>query len=184
MSCPLNICDGSGILGDPQHGHASYCRCGIARERDRDERERRNRIQRVLDALNVTARHATEVSVEFLRGMAARMCMSYEKYGAVREAYPHKLDALASSEQRVKKYKETGNTEYLIDAANFLMIEFMCPRHRDAHFRATDSSESPGRINTLGQVVGAEANTTARENIRRGGARGTTSGGFYRHEGD
>lgn len=38
-----------------------------------------------------------------------------------------------------------GNTEYLVDAANFLMIEFMHPAHPKAHYRATDKEGSPGR---------------------------------------
>lgn len=44
----------------------------------------------------------------------------------------------------VDKYRETGNTEYLCDAANYLMFEFMFPSHEKAHFRATDSKESAG----------------------------------------
>lgn len=39
-----------------------------------------------------------------------------------------------------------GNTEYLVDAANFLMIEFMHPAHLVAHFKATDNTGSPGRV--------------------------------------
>lgn len=42
----------------------------------------------------------------------------------------------------VDKYIEMGNTEFLCDAANYLMFEFMYPQHEKAHFRATDSSES------------------------------------------
>jgi hypothetical protein len=38
-----------------------------------------------------------------------------------------------------------GNTEYLIDAANYCMIEFLYPKHPDAFFRPTDSDESNGR---------------------------------------
>jgi hypothetical protein len=45
---------------------------------------------------------------------------------------------------RTEKYKDTGNTEWLVDAANFLMFEFMYPKHRKAHFRATEGGESPG----------------------------------------
>ena len=92
----------------------------------------------------------TQVSEQFLSGMVARMEMSYFKYGDVAEAYPHKIDALASLDQRLKKYQDTGNTEFLIDAANFCMIEFMFPRKEGAFFQATDSDQSPGRTTTLG----------------------------------
>lgn len=88
---------------------------------------------------------ASEVSEEFIQGMRNRMAMSYFKYGAVRDAYPHKVSALESLRKRLANYEETGNTEWLMDVANFAMIEFMCPAHHRAHFRATDSKESPGR---------------------------------------
>ena len=91
----------------------------------------------------------SEVSAEFLQGMAARMDVSFHKYGKVKDAYPHTLDALASMADRIKRYRETGNTEWLIDAANFAMIEYMRPSHPEAHFRATDSDESPGRVSRM-----------------------------------
>lgn len=71
--------------------------------------------------------------------------MSYLKYGPVSQAYPHKVNALHSLLDRIRKYESTGNTEYLVDVANFAMIEFMHPAHKEAHFEATDSSGSPGR---------------------------------------
>ena len=92
----------------------------------------------------------TQVSEQFLKGMVARMEMSYFKYGDVSDAYPDKIDALESLKQRVKKYLDTGNTEFLIDAANFCMIEFMFPKIKGAFFEATDSDQSPGRVTTLG----------------------------------
>lgn len=92
----------------------------------------------------------TQVSKTFLDGMIARMEMSFFKYGDVAEAYPEKIDAMASLEQRLKKYADTKNTEFLIDAANFCMIEFMFPRLPGAFFQATDSDQSPGRTTTLG----------------------------------
>lgn len=87
----------------------------------------------------------SEFSEDFLQGMVNRMGVSHAKYGRVRDAYPEKVNALDSLRLRLKTYAETGNTEFLIDAANFAMIEFLCPSHPDAHFRATDSQESPGR---------------------------------------
>lgn len=92
----------------------------------------------------------SEVSVTFLQGMVDRMGLSYFKYGLVEEAYGPRVvnrgDALRSMRKRLDKYRETGNTEWLMDAANFDMIEFMFPDHEEAHFRPTDADESPGRI--------------------------------------
>ena len=92
----------------------------------------------------------TQISDQFLKGMVARMEMSFFKYGDVKEAYPEKIDAIASLQQRLKKYSETGNTEFLMDVANFAMIEFMFPRKEGAFFQATDSDQSPGRTTKLG----------------------------------
>ena len=110
---------------------------------------------------------ATEFSEMFAQGMADRMAMSYSKYGAVADAYPHKMDAIASLHKRLERYAETGNTEFLMDVGNFAMIEFMHPRHARAHFTPKDSSDSPGRVNTSGELTHA-ANTHERELIRVG----------------
>lgn len=90
--------------------------------------------------------HLNEVSAPFIEGMKNRMYVSFYKYGAVRDAYPAKADALKSLELRLAKYRETKNTEFLLDAANFAMIEFMCPSIEGAFFQGTDSDQSPGRI--------------------------------------
>jgi len=95
----------------------------------------------------------SEYSQQFLDGMVARMGVSYYRYGALKKAYPHKVNAIESLKERLKWYLEgneakgipAGNIEYLMDVANFAMIEFMLPAHPDAHYKGTDSKESPGR---------------------------------------
>ena len=88
---------------------------------------------------------STEFSEKFVDGMKNRMEVSYYKYGPIKEAYPHKVDAIKSLELRLKKYKEDGNLEHLMDIANYAMIEFMLPAHPQAKFYATDDGGSPGR---------------------------------------
>jgi hypothetical protein len=64
-----------------------------------------------------------------------------------------------------RKEIAAGNTEYLIDAANMAMIEFMRPQINGAVFRAADSDESPGvRGVTVGELKRAaeELSTTIR----------------------
>ena len=99
---------------------------------------------------------ASEFSREFVQGMAHRMTVSYHKYGLVSPA--SKIDMIESLEKRLALYKETGNTEWLMDVANFAMIEFMHPRHPDAHFEGTDSDASPGRVLRGTGVETAEPN--------------------------
>jgi hypothetical protein len=76
--------------------------------------------------------------------MVDRIATSHYKYGNMSEKYPHEINSLATCNDRIALYRKTGNTEFLIDAANQLMIEFMYPSHKKAHFRPTDSNESPG----------------------------------------
>ncbi len=74
-----------------------------------------------------------------------RVAVSMYKYGSAQDNFGMKLvNALESHDLCIKKYLETGNTEYLCDAANYLMFEFMYPQRKGAFFRATDSSESAG----------------------------------------
>lgn len=111
----------------------------------------------------------SEFSLPFVQGMLDRMGVSFCKYGKVADAYPSRVDAVESLKKRLDKYAETGNTEWLMDVGNFAMIEFMRPRHPQAHFRGTDSHESPGRM--------FEGTMTDRRNdaeVRK----------LYKHEGD
>jgi hypothetical protein len=67
--------------------------------------------------------------------------MSFYKYGAMEENYKTEktMDALRNIEKRLQKYRETGNTEFLADIANFAMIEFKYPQHPNAHYKPTDN---------------------------------------------
>lgn len=87
----------------------------------------------------------TEFSQRFVQGMADRMAVSYCKYGAAADAYPHRVSAINSLLARVQKYQDTGNTEWLMDVANFAMVEFMYPSDGSC-YTPTDSAASPGRV--------------------------------------
>jgi len=95
----------------------------------------------------------SEISPEFLQGMVNRMMVSLHKYGEVADAYPDRVDATGCMAQRLAEYHKTGNTEHLIDLANYAMIEFMLPARPDAHFSPTDSDGSPGRISSSGEIT-------------------------------
>lgn len=85
----------------------------------------------------------TEWSDEFIKLQKNRIATAYFRYGSAKEN-SGLINRLESAARRIQKYKETGNTEWLVDAANNLMFEFMYPQHPKAHFRATNSDESPG----------------------------------------
>lgn len=107
---------------------------------------------------------ATEFSAKFVELMQNRMIVSFYKYGKLTDAYPHKVDAIGSLGERLIKYSETGNTEWLVDAANFLMIEFMHPRHPKAHFEGTDDDASPGRREVKGGLLTKRDNQSVGKN--------------------
>lgn len=102
----------------------------------------------------------TEFSDPFVQGMKDRMVVSFYKYGPLAEAYPHKVNAITSLTDRLRKYAETRNTEFLIDAANFAMIEFMHPSVDGAFFAGTDDDQSPGRRAARTGTVDKRDNTT------------------------
>lgn len=82
----------------------------------------------------------TEWSYKFEELMKQAMIMSYHKYGALRKNHSKEnnhMDAIANLKKRLEKYEETGNTEFLVDVANFAMIEFVHPQHENAHFKGT-----------------------------------------------
>ena len=88
---------------------------------------------------------ATEYSTAFDELCKKSMIVGYYKYGSVRKNLNGGYeDVINSLEIRLKAYKETGNTEFLADIANFAMMEFMYPQHPKAHYKPTDSGESPG----------------------------------------
>lgn len=83
----------------------------------------------------------TEYSERFDKIRKGMMVVSYFKYGVMRENYDKFkcMDAIGNIEKRLEKYKETGNTEFLADIANFAMIEFMYPSIEGAKYTPTDS---------------------------------------------
>ncbi len=90
---------------------------------------------------------SSEYSTKFDELRKNRVETSYFKYGSAKKNFSTgNVNALESMKLCVEKYIETGNTEFLCDAANYLMFEFMYPQHERAHFRATDSSESAGIV--------------------------------------
>lgn len=83
----------------------------------------------------------TEYSERFDKIRKDMMVMSFYKYGSLKDNYDNYkcMDALGNIEKRLQRYKETGNTEFLADVANFAMIEFMYPSIEGAKYQPTDS---------------------------------------------
>lgn len=83
-------------------------------------------------------------SKKFVEGMKNRITTSHYKYGRADKTYPELAQALECAKERIQEYEKTKNTEYLIDAANFCMLEFMYPCLENAKFEPADSDKSIG----------------------------------------
>ncbi len=59
----------------------------------------------------------------------------------------------------MSKYRVTGNKHFLVDAANFAMIEAMHPGRKDgAEWASNDAADSPGRTTASGHRLVQEDN--------------------------
>ena len=97
-----------------------------------------------------------EYSLDFDEKRKYRVKVSYHKYGSAKQNFSTgNVHTIPTMELCVKKYQETGNTEYLLDAANYLMFEYMYPQIKGAYFKATDSKDSAG-------IVGLSVNEAKR----------------------
>lgn len=66
-----------------------------------------------------------------------RMIMGFFRYGGIR-GNKKKYANIESAILRLKKYQETGNSEFLVDASNLCMIEFTQENHPKFHFNSVD----------------------------------------------
>ena len=85
-----------------------------------------------------------EYSEEFDTKRKNVIIVSYHKYGPSKENFKKGMvDAIGSLKKNLKKFEETGNTEYLVDVANYAMFRYMYPQGNES-YRPTDSNQSAG----------------------------------------
>lgn len=85
-----------------------------------------------------------DFSEAFIAKMKNAIEMSHYKYGWASKTYPELAQAHKCIEQRLELYQKTHNTEYLVDVANFAMLEFLYPAFPDSKYIPTDSDKSCG----------------------------------------
>ena len=81
---------------------------------------------------------ATEWCDAFDVARRYRMLIGAFRYGLLSDPAKWRYDFLGGLRKKLDHYRRTGNTESLVDASNYLMLEFMRPSHPAAHFRAED----------------------------------------------
>lgn len=90
----------------------------------------------------------SEYSEQFDKERKYRVEISYHKYGPARDNFAGgRVDAIKTAELCLDAFKKDGNTEHLVDAANYLMFRFMYPWPGES-FNPTDSSGSVGTVGT------------------------------------
>lgn len=91
---------------------------------------------------------AENYSEEFDQLRKNRVEVSTHKYGPSKKNFGEgRVDAVKTAELCIAKFQKTHNTEYLVDAANYLMFRFMYPLPGE-FFAATQSSETAGTVGT------------------------------------
>jgi hypothetical protein len=84
----------------------------------------------------------TEWSPAFERLMRNRLIMGALRYGRLKAPGKPQYDRLKSIVDRVGKYRESGNLEYLVDIANLALLEFEEGVHPKKHFAAIDDTQT------------------------------------------
>jgi len=87
------------------------------------------------DVLNL---YSENWSSEFENLMRNRLIMGALRYNSKRLKTGNKYDLIASIKSRINKYEATGNKEWLVDVANYCLLEFVNETHPNAHFEAID----------------------------------------------
>lgn len=105
-----------------------------------DQQEKTGEVERIKDPP-----HFDKL---FLALMLKRM-QSKRDTGNLAENYPSKIRALDTVLQRLDQYVRSGNTAHLVDAANFLWVEFMYPSHDAAHFTPIDRPQPRVTVDSL-----------------------------------
>lgn len=84
----------------------------------------------------------TEWSPLFERLMRNRLLMGAFRYGTMEEkranATKNRWDLLGAVKLKIEMYEKTGNTEYLVDGANYFLLAFEFDPHPNKHFHALD----------------------------------------------
>lgn len=91
-----------------------------------------------------------QMSSRFVELMTNRMVMGTLRYGRWQDNKKNgtRYDRVGSIRKRLQLFEETGNSEYLVDIANFAMIEFEISDHPNLHFSPKDDDgEHVKRIN-------------------------------------
>jgi hypothetical protein len=75
---------------------------------------------------------------EFLQRMVNRMAAGFHRYGPAQKEQKY----MTRINLCWKKYKRTGNCEFLYDLANYALLESLAPENKKFHFNPEQGSAS------------------------------------------
>jgi hypothetical protein len=92
------------------------------------------------EPVNITELAKTQMSSRFVELMTNRMVLGTLRYGRWQDNKKNgvKYDRVGAIRKRLDLFEKTGNSEYLVDIANFAMIEFEISDHPNLHFSPND----------------------------------------------
>jgi hypothetical protein len=87
---------------------------------------------------NLSDLKKTEWSDRFERLQRNRLLVGAYRYGLLNAPGKSQYNRCDNIKERLKKYIETGNLEFLVDIANLAMLEFEEGKHPNRHFKSID----------------------------------------------
>lgn len=88
--------------------------------------------------VTVTDIEKTEWDPVFEQLMRNRLIMGRLRYESLWKKKKGGYNYIKSVREKLTKYEQTGNTELLVDIANYMLIMFNFDGHPNHHFAATD----------------------------------------------
>lgn len=94
-----------------------------------------------------------EYSIEFDKKRKNAIETSFYKYGPARDNFGSgRVDAIKTLELCLEAFKKDGNTEHLVDVANYAMFRYMWPLPGESY----NPTGSDGSVGTIGTPVNLE----------------------------
>ena len=104
-------------------------------------RERLYTIAEEIDSDNYYSLLISQWSEEFERLQRNRLVLGALRYGNIGAKGKAEYDRISCIINRSKKYKRSGNLEFIVDVTNLCMLEFVEGDHPNKHFNSIDDGE-------------------------------------------
>lgn len=87
-----------------------------------------------------------QYSADFVQKMLNRVAVGYFRYGLQTRVRGAPRKWMKRARMEIKEYRLTGNGEHLVNAANYMMCEWIAPEHPKHHFKHEPKSATRGKV--------------------------------------